>query len=257
MRPSLAIPIKEFVVLASNSVWGRSIGLGLGLLGLLASSSQAQWLGHDYAVHGAPYSNFVASSFLNQTSLNQAAVQGKRAGAADNLSSRVDTTTIVGKTFQPAVSAHQLAQRYNPSQRAQIENAFVQAFEGYQKIEAQFGIPKGDLAGGVAAFIAGNYIAYRNLDFPDKDFPPLVEQIRNALAANPAVAQASVSDKRQAYEQLAMVGMFMAVSREALKRKPDPKVEANFRETARANLEQLLKTDADRLQITERGLVIQ
>jgi hypothetical protein len=108
----------------------------------------------------------------------------------------------------------------------------------------------------VAAFIAGNYIAYRNLDFPDKDFPPLVEQIRSALTANPAVSHASASDKRQAYEQLAMVGMFMAVSREALKRKPDPKVEANFRETARANLEQLLKTDPDRLQITERGLVI-
>lgn len=233
--------------LAASAVW-------------VSQHTSAQWLGNDYAVYGAPYSNYVASSFLNQTYLNEAAAKGsakKNGSRTAAIGSTGSGGTLVGTRFQPAASARQLAQRYNPAQRHQIENAFVQAFEGYQKIEAQFGIPKGDLAGGVAAFIAGNYIAYRNLDFPDKDFPPLVEQIRDALTANPAVSRASASDKRQAYEQLAMVGMFMAVSREALKRKPDPKVEANFRETARANLEQFLKTDADRVQITERGLVIQ
>lgn len=163
---------------------------------------------------------------------------------------------VVGTRFDPAASARVLAQRYNADKRAQIANAYVQAFEGYQKIEAQFGIPKGDLAGGVAAFIAGNLIAYRNQDFPDQQFVPLVDQMRNVLSANPTVAHASANDRRQTYEQMAMVGMFMATAREALKRKPNPKAEAEIRQTARTNLEQFLKTDPDRLQITDSGLVI-
>lgn len=46
----------------------------------------------------------------------------------------------------------------------------------------------------------------------------------------------------------------MAVARKALDQKPDAKAEANFREAARANLEQLLKTDPQRVRITSAGL---
>lgn len=203
-------------------------------------------------------SRFVPFDVLDAGTLNRAAAQGasKARSGTTTATSGTSATTLVGDRFNPASTAHLLAQRYNADKRSQIESAYVQAFEGYQKIEAQFGIPKGDLAGGVAAFIAGNYIAYRNQDFPDEQFPPLVAQLRTVLSANPSLAQASVQDKRQTYEQMAMIGMFMATAREALKRKPNPSAEAEIRQTARTNLEQFLKTDADRLQITDQGLVI-
>ncbi|WP_308807466.1 DUF6683 family protein [Pseudoduganella buxea] len=41
---------------------------------------------------------------------------------------------------------------------------------GYHKIELQFGIPRNDVGGAVAAFPAGSYMAYRDVDFPDQNF---------------------------------------------------------------------------------------
>jgi hypothetical protein len=217
--------------------------------------AQAQWLGADYAAYGAPYSNFVASSFLNQSFMNRAVAGGRAttkptrhsqaAGSAD--------ATIVSY-FQPAATAHALAQRYDASQRPQIERAFVDAFQGYQKIEAKFGLRQGDVAGSLAAFLAGNLMAYRDMDFPDERFPALVEQIRTALTSSPAFIGASATQKRQIYEETATIGMFMAVSREALKRKRNPEAEANFRQTAKANLDRLLGFNASRLDLTKDGI---
>ncbi|MED5621626.1 DUF6683 family protein [Ideonella sp. BN130291] len=150
-----------------------------------------------------------------------------------------------------------LAARYPTTQRAQIEQAFSESLRSYRQIEAKFGIPSNDVAGAVAAFLAGSYMAYRDVDFPDRNFSTLVAQMRNVLASNPAFQRASAAEKREVYEQMAIIGTFMAVTREALKRQPpNATVAQNFRESARANLEQFLKTDASRVTINEQGLVI-
>lgn len=150
-----------------------------------------------------------------------------------------------------------LASRYPANQRARIEQAFGESLRSYQQIEARFGIPGNDVAGALAAFIAGSYMAYRDVDFPDRHFPVLVAQMRHVLANNAAFQHASAAEKRDVYEQMAIIGTFMAATREALKRQPpDPTVADNFRASARANLEQFLKTDADRVTVGEQGLVI-
>jgi hypothetical protein len=150
-----------------------------------------------------------------------------------------------------------LAARYPADQRARIERAFSESLRSYQQIEARFGIPGNDVAGALAAFVAGSYMAYRDVDFPDQYFPVLVAQMRNVLSNNPAFQHASAAEKRDVYEQTAIIGTFMAATRETLKRQPpDATVARNFRASARANLEQFLKTDADRVTVGEQGLVI-
>lgn len=223
----------------------------------LCGPAMAQWLGADYAATGAQYSSFVASSFVNQSIVNGAMLKNSEATrSASKRDSQDATSTLAPRALPPGATSHELAARYPAAQRGQIERAFNEAFAGYHNLEAKFGIPRHDVAGAVAAFVAGNYMAYRDVDFPDEQFLPLVAQLRSVLASNPVFTRASAADKRQLYEQMAIVGTFMAVTREAFKRNPNPQAERNFRQAAQANLEQFLKTDANRLQISDSGLVI-
>ena len=124
----------------------------------------------------------------------------------------------------------------------------------YRQIESRFGLPEQDAAGAVAAFIAGNYMAYRDVGFPDGNFPALVAQMRVVVETNTGFANGSEADKRILYEQLAVAGMQMALQREQLKRQPDVALRAQLIQTAKAQLEGFLKMDVTRLRIAEHGL---
>lgn len=179
---------------------------------------------------------------------------GKR--SAQSSSSSVAASTIVPTTARPGMPA-KLASHYPAAQRAQVERTFAQVLDGYHQIESQFGIPRNDLAGAVAAFIAGSYMAYRDVDFPDEHFKPLVAQLRRTIAGNPEFQRASASEKQAMYEQMAILGTSLALTRDALKQQPNPQITTNIRQAGKGYLEQFLKTDADRVQITAKGLVIQ
>jgi hypothetical protein len=180
--------------------------------------------------------------------------QGRGRAAAPQRPSAARTTFAAGGsgvTVARRLSAGQPAAR-----RAEIERDFDQLLRGYHAIEDRFGIPRHDVAGALAAFIAGGWMAYRNQDFPDPYFRPLVEQMRGVLAANPAFAKAGAAERRAMYEQLAILGMAMAGAQIALKRQPDGGAESRMRANAKAQLERFLQTDPERLTITRDGLAI-
>ncbi|MEW6704681.1 MAG: DUF6683 family protein [Pseudomonadota bacterium] len=162
-------------------------------------------------------------------------------------------------SFTPAPgvkSVHALASAYPAHMRADVESLFKELLAGYHKIEAQFGIPRHDVGGAVAAFLAGSYMAYRDVDFPDEQFMPLVQQMRQVLAGNAEFARASDAQKQELYEQMAVLGTYMALTRDALKQRPDAGLEQNMRKAAKGYLEQFLDVSADRVQITDAGLVV-
>jgi hypothetical protein len=167
----------------------------------------------------------------------------------------VAPTTLQSALVAPAMPG-KIAASYPESFRREAERVFRELLTGYGKIEQQFGIPKHDVAGSVAAFVAGSYMAYRNVDFPDEHFKPLVAQMRQIIGSNPDFAKASNAEKQEMYEQMAILGMFMATTQMALKEKPNPQISANVRQAAKGYMEQFLKTDADRVQITAQGLVL-
>jgi hypothetical protein len=164
-------------------------------------------------------------------------------------------STLAPEQQNPAMPA-KLAAQYPVERRAEFQKTFSEVLVGYQKIETQFGIPKNDIAGAVAAFVAGNYMAYRDVDFPDQNFKPLVEQMRGIIGNAAGFAESSAAEKQETYEQLAIIGTFMALTRDGLKKQPNPQTSANMRKAAKGYLEQFLKTDADRVQITANGLVL-
>jgi hypothetical protein len=155
---------------------------------------------------------------------------------------------------QVAANAAQLAQVFPAAQREAMVDAYKQSFATYRQLEAKLGVPPDDVAGAVAAYIAGNYMALRNVEVPDEHFRHLVAQMRSTLADKPAFLSAPAHQKRLLYEQLAMVGTFMAVARQAFVKNPNPAAEQNFRDAAQANLEMVFKQPVDRLQITAQGM---
>jgi hypothetical protein len=225
------------------------------LLGLCAAASpglqaQAPAPSPGQAQAKAPAAASVGDVFANYVDLG-ALGQPAAAPAA------TAAATLATAPAQVAANAQQLATVFPAEQRARMAQAYQQSFEAYQKLEARLGVPANDVAGAVAAFIAGNYMALRNVDLPDPHYQRLVAQMRQALQASGGFMNAGAAQKRQMYEQLAMVGTFMAVARQSFAQNPNPGAEANFRNAARANLEQALQRPAERLQIGPGGLSLQ
>jgi hypothetical protein len=108
----------------------------------------------------------------------------------------------------------------------------------------------------VALFLAGSWMAYRDRDMPEEYLPTLATQMRGLIGSNDQFNGASPQVRREVYEQMAILGTFLTLTRMGLKRTPNPSAAANMRTAGKRYLEDFLKTDADRVQITAQGLVL-
>ncbi|MFT3720175.1 DUF6683 family protein [Pseudorhodoferax sp.] len=160
-------------------------------------------------------------------------------------------------TPSPAVSMPaRLASGYPAASRAEAEATFRSLLRSYAEIEKRFSIPPGDLGGAAAAFVAGCYMALHGADFPDEHFAPLVRQMRTAMASVPGFAKVSAREKREAYEQLAIIGMFMATTQMGLRSRPDAGLAQRTRDAARQYLGQFVKGDVTRLSLGPKGMAL-
>jgi hypothetical protein len=222
----------------------RALG-AVACIGAACGPAHAQWLGNDYAAFGVPQVNYAANSYLNFTVLNNA-----NRDAAASRSAAQAVSTLAPRTAERSAVAAELAALYPGGSRDQLTQVFNESLASFEQVASRLGLPRDDVAAALAAFIVGNYIAMHGEALPpDAEFIALTRRLRASLAASPAFAQAAPRQKRQAYEQLAMMGMFMTTARLALMQTPNPQAETHFRNHAKANLEQLLKRPAGSLEI--------
>jgi hypothetical protein len=227
-----------------------------------SASAQAQMYSPGYGTYGAPMSSFLASNYLVQQVANGARVSGSSARSSLRApqAAPVARTEVLDLRVTPAgapIAPRKLAQSYPEPSRAQAERFFAQTLEGYHEIEAKFGLRRYDLAGAVATFVAGNYIAWRDQPFPDEHFKPLVQQMRGALSGVSELRGASRAEKQEMYEQLAILGTYMALTREGLQQRPDPQLRASMKRAAKVYLQQFLQVDPERVRIDAHGLTVQ
>jgi hypothetical protein len=229
------------------------IAIAACLFAVLALPARAQdsWASRDYDFARNNLNDFTSRFQRDLVDPVSRGVRNQRPGARAARST-ANTTVPVRAAQVP----HAMAAAYPPAERARMEKIFRELLAGYGKIERQFGLPRQDMAGAVAAFLAGSYMGYHNADFPDRHFPPLVEQMRSIIASDPSYAKSSTAARQEMYEQMAILGMFMANAQMHLRQRPDPQIEARVRAAGKAYLEQFLKTDAERVQITAQGLVL-
>lgn len=244
-------------IVPMRSVLGAG-GLCLALTVFLGGGTPAaaQGLGVDYGIHGAPMASFIAGSYLQRSYItsNAQKMAEEAKGRGKAKTPGTDKITIAPGQGIAATTVQEMSTRVPPEQRPRLEKAFRECFAQYTRLESRLGLPKDDVAGAMAAFIAGNYMALHDRAIPDAHFLVTVRQIRAMLAGNADFRRAGQAEKRQIYEQLATVGMFMALAQRDFEQHPNPQGKAKLREQARGQLEQFLQRPALALQITASGL---
>jgi hypothetical protein len=192
------------------------------------------------------------SSFTNATTLNNA---WKNKGLAKPASKNAKLT--LAPSAKTALWPKKLANKFPKEQRKEWERAFKFSLNTYEKLAKKLKIPKNDVAGAVAAYIAGNYMAYHDTEVSDRDFLALVGQVRSLLIKIPKFTKAKKSAKRDLYELMAIGGMFMAIANLDLQQQPDQSSTDKLQLVAKENLEQFFRADIDDIKIIKGRLVIQ
>ena len=197
--------------------------------------------------YAAPTSNFISNTFLNQEALiNATRPDAPRAAARAPL-----------PMAPPQVerSAAELAQAAPPAQRAKLEKVYAQLMPGYQQLERQLGWPAEDVAGAVAALLAGNYMAMTGTEPNDEAVAAAGHQLRASAQLQGLLARLDATERRRLYEQCAMLGTFMALAHRSSQQQP-ANVVANLRHAARENLRAVLGPAADGLRFSTQGVQV-
>jgi hypothetical protein len=158
---------------------------------------------------------------------------------------------------RPAVetNARELAARFPIAQRPQMEQAFRRCMDVYAQLEKKLGLPERDMAGSLAAFLVGNYMVLNDVDVSDDAFRTVARQLRDQASMQASLRRIDAAQLRNLYEQTAMMGTFMALAHKSEKQNPQPpEAAARMRDTARANLEAVLRMSPARLSIGDAGL---
>ncbi|MBK7664223.1 MAG: hypothetical protein IPJ21_11880 [Sterolibacteriaceae bacterium] len=226
------------------------------LLGVLASApAPAQMLSPDYATFGAPMSNYLSTSHLSQRVMNDLVFAGGKKGKATKPAAAARVTFKSDR--RPPVMPARLAQGYPAAKRAEVERVFTALLtDVYPKIEKHYAMPPNDLAGAVATFLVGSYEGANDTVLEDPPIKATIAQVRGVLAANPQIAQAADADKREMFEQMAIIGTFMASVKAGLQTAPNPALTASMQKAGADYLRTFLGVDPAQVRIDERGLTV-
>ena len=192
-------------------------------------------------------SSFINTQYLNNTMLMDKYAKPTEATGKDPL--------LVSRNGGSEIP-RKLAATYPAQIRQDAERLFSQLLDKYGELEKALGVPHGDLSGAVAAFITGAYMAYHDVQVPDAQFKTLVGQVRGMLGANPKFERFSELEKREFYDQMAIIGTYLAVAQLAQSQQPDARVAENMRKAAAGYLKQFLGVEPSRIRIDAAGLSI-
>lgn len=120
-----------------------------------------------YADYNDAFKNGIMQELLNITSSSQGNSYGKSSltftqdGSTDGLETLVAT--------------------YPKSQQKEIRASLKQLYDSFPQVAHSVGIPTNDLSSGVAAVIAGAYMAYNNISLNDDYVKPMANQFKAHL----------------------------------------------------------------------------
>ena len=144
---------------------------------------------------------------------------------------------------------------YPSKQRGEARTYLKQMQDSFPQVARSVGIPTNDLSSGLAAAIAGAYMAYNNVNLNDSYMKPMQNQLKTALQGVDAFDKMSDSDKKYIYDQMVIIGMTLTINQYQNQQNPNAKVTAQLRRAGKEVLEGVLKVDASKVRITASGLI--
>ena len=146
--------------------------------------------------------------------------------------------------------------RYPENQRKEARTYFKSIQDSFPQVAKSVGIPTNDLSTGMAALVAGAYMAYNNVSLNDDYMKPLQKQFKEAFESVPDYNKMSDSDKKYLYDQMVILGMTLAVTQSQNQQNPNSKTTAELRKGGKEVLEGMFGVDASQIKITSSGLSI-
>ena len=143
---------------------------------------------------------------------------------------------------------------YPSKQRGEARTYLKKIQDSFPQVARSVGIPTNDLSSGLAAAIAGAYMAYNNVNLNDNYMKPMAKQFKEALESVTEFDKMSDSDKKYIYDQMVIIGMTLAVNQYQNQQNPNAKVTAQLRDAGKQVLEGLLGVSASKVRITASGL---
>ena len=143
---------------------------------------------------------------------------------------------------------------YPASQREQARTYFKSIQDSFPQVAKSVGIPTNDLSTGMAALVAGAYMAYNNVSLNDDYMKPLQKQFKEAFESVSDYDKMSDSDKKYLYDQMVILGMTLAVNQSQNQQNPNAKTTAELRKAGKEVLEGMFGVDASQIKITSSGL---
>ena len=147
-----------------------------------------------------------------------------------------------------------LVNKYPSKQRGEARIYLKKIQDSFPQVARSVGIPTNDLSSGLAAAIAGAYMAYNNVSLNDDYMKPMQNQLKTVLQGVDDFDKMSNSDKKYIYDQLVIIGMTLAVNQSQNQQNPNAKVTAQLRNAGKQVLEGLLGVSASKVKITSSGL---
>ena len=144
--------------------------------------------------------------------------------------------------------------RYPANQREQARTYFKSIQDSFPQVAKSVGIPTNDLSTGMAALVAGAYMAYNNVSLNDDYMKPLQKQFKEAFESVSDYDKMSDSDKKYLYDQMVILGMTLAVNQSQNQQNPNSKTTAELRKAGKEVLEGMFGVDASQIKITSSGL---
>jgi hypothetical protein len=238
------------------------------LITLCAGSSLAyaqfdpQW-----AFNGAPQATQLYTSYMTTKIMLDAsqAAYGSRSGSSSGSSGSSGSKPAAPRSISTTTKGHakaaaSLAKAYPEQHRAQAQKVFAQLLDGFAKIETSIGssidLPHGDVAGASALLLIASYEAYQNTSLDPALYAPVISQLRQRIGQSSVFISATAAQRRQMYEELAILGMMVAAVHQKVgddAKGPDAE---RLRAAAAGYLKQLLNAEPDKVQITSAGVVI-
>ena len=204
-------------------------------------------------------SDWIQQDIMRRTYENYNNVMGNNNGSSSSKSTKstpkkVTKSKITFKSNSDSRGLDYFVNRYPANQREEARVYFKKIQNSFPQVAKSVGIPTNDLSTGMAALVAGAYMAYNNVSLNDDYMKPLQKQFKEAFESVPDYDKMSDSDKKYLYDQMVILGMTLAVTQSQNQQNPNPKTTSELRKGGKEVLEGMFGVDASQIKITSSGL---
>ena len=215
---------------------------------------------YSFAGYDFDYIGFqIEQDTLKRTFDNYNNVMGNNNSSSSSKSTKstpkkVKKAKITFKSNNDSRGLDYFVNRYPANQRKEARTYFKSIQDSFPQVAKSVGIPTNDLSTGMAALVAGAYMAYNNVSLNDDYMKPLQKQFKEAFESVSDYDKMSDSDKKYLYDQMVILGMTLAVTQSQNQQNPNSKTTAELRKGGKEVLEGMFGVDASQIKITSSGL---